>query len=671
MALSSASHPERDNQAMRILVVEDELKMASLLRRGLVEEGHAVDVARTGTTPSRWRAAAEYDAIVLDLMLPGVDGIEVCRRLREIGVWAPVLMLTARDAVEDRVAGLDAGADDYLPKPFSFAELLARLRALVRRGAPERPTCSRSATSASTPRPGRRGAATPRSGCRRRSSRSSRRSCAARAWCSRASSSSSTRGTTRTRAARTSSTSTSATCATRSTGRSAARRSRRSAASATASAGSGVSRLPIRIRLTLAFALAMAIVLAAVGAFVYVRLGDSLTEQLDESLEARAALAPLVRSGEPFGRRAATSSWPRSPPRAGASSCRLGRGRAGARGAASSAAARRRGVRRRARAPPPHAVRRTAARASSSSAPRSRSGGGARRAARRASRRRPLALVAASAAATARRRGAAPGRGDAPPRRRRSRATSRARASRSRGDDEIRRLGETLNEMLDRLEDGLERERRFTADASHELRTPLALLETELELALRRPRSPEELERALRSAARRSTGSRRSPRTCSCSRSSTAAGAPAARADRRARAARDVRGASRARGRRGRGRGRRDDGLAQRRPPPARAGAREPRRQRASARRGPVRLAASARRRRRAAVADDGAGFPRTSCRTRSSASAGPTTRAPAAPGLGLAIVAAVARPTAAPQRGQRPRRGRDDRAAAPGAAAP
>jgi two-component system, OmpR family, response regulator len=140
MCLSSASHPARKNQCMRILVVEDELKMASLLRRGLVEEGHAVDVARTGDDALALAPVAEYDAIVLDLMLPGVDGVEVCRRLREIGVWAPVLMLTARDAVEDRVAGLDAGADDYLPKPFSFAELLARLRALVRRGAPERPT---------------------------------------------------------------------------------------------------------------------------------------------------------------------------------------------------------------------------------------------------------------------------------------------------------------------------------------------------------------------------------------------------------------------------------------------------------------------------------------------------------------------------------------------------
>jgi two-component system OmpR family response regulator len=125
---------------MRILVVEDELKMASLLRRGLAEEGHAVDVARTGDDALWMAGAAEYDAIVLDLMLPGVDGIEVCRRVRESGVWAPVLMLTARDGVADRVAGLDAGADDYHAKPFSIAELLARLRALVRRGGVERPS---------------------------------------------------------------------------------------------------------------------------------------------------------------------------------------------------------------------------------------------------------------------------------------------------------------------------------------------------------------------------------------------------------------------------------------------------------------------------------------------------------------------------------------------------
>ena len=124
---------------MRVLVVEDEVKMAGLLRRGLEEEGHAADVASGGDDALWMSAAVEYDAIVLDVMLPGVDGFEVCRRLRERDVWTPVLMLTARDAVDDRIAGLDAGADDYLPKPFSFAELLARLRALARRRGVERP----------------------------------------------------------------------------------------------------------------------------------------------------------------------------------------------------------------------------------------------------------------------------------------------------------------------------------------------------------------------------------------------------------------------------------------------------------------------------------------------------------------------------------------------------
>jgi two-component system, OmpR family, response regulator len=124
---------------MRLLVVEDEVKMAGLLVRGLREDGHAVDVARTGDDALWMGQAVEYDAIVLDLMLPGLDGVSVCRAWRENGVWTPVLMLTARDGVEDRVAGLDAGADDYLRKPFSFAELNARLRALARRGVPERP----------------------------------------------------------------------------------------------------------------------------------------------------------------------------------------------------------------------------------------------------------------------------------------------------------------------------------------------------------------------------------------------------------------------------------------------------------------------------------------------------------------------------------------------------
>jgi len=125
---------------VRVLIAEDEAKLAALLRRGLAEEGHAADVAPTGEDALWMARAAPYDAIVLDLMLPGVDGVEVCRRLRADGVWSPVLMLTARDGVADRVRGLDAGADDYLVKPFAFAEVLARLRALARRGAVERPT---------------------------------------------------------------------------------------------------------------------------------------------------------------------------------------------------------------------------------------------------------------------------------------------------------------------------------------------------------------------------------------------------------------------------------------------------------------------------------------------------------------------------------------------------
>jgi two-component system OmpR family response regulator len=125
---------------VRALIVEDEPKLAALIQRGLVEEGYAADVAGTGEDALWMARASPYDAIVLDVMLPAADGFAVCRELRAAGVWAPVLMLTARDAVEDRIQGLDTGADDYLTKPFSFAELLARLRALVRRGPVERPT---------------------------------------------------------------------------------------------------------------------------------------------------------------------------------------------------------------------------------------------------------------------------------------------------------------------------------------------------------------------------------------------------------------------------------------------------------------------------------------------------------------------------------------------------
>jgi two-component system OmpR family response regulator len=125
---------------LRVLVVEDEVKLAALLRRGLRGEGMGVDVAYTGEEALLRALATSYDAIVLDLMLPGCDGFEVCRRLRAEEVWSPTLMLTALDDVESRVRGLDSGADDYLAKPFSFEELLARLRALLRRAAPPRPT---------------------------------------------------------------------------------------------------------------------------------------------------------------------------------------------------------------------------------------------------------------------------------------------------------------------------------------------------------------------------------------------------------------------------------------------------------------------------------------------------------------------------------------------------
>ncbi len=124
---------------MKILVVEDEVKMARAIRRGLEREGYAVDVAADGDQALFQATEYDYDAIVLDLMIPVRDGFEVCRELRARGRWAPVLILTAREAVEDRVRGLDAGADDYLVKPFAFDELLARLRSLLRRAPAERP----------------------------------------------------------------------------------------------------------------------------------------------------------------------------------------------------------------------------------------------------------------------------------------------------------------------------------------------------------------------------------------------------------------------------------------------------------------------------------------------------------------------------------------------------
>ncbi|MGI8623777.1 MAG: response regulator transcription factor, partial [Solirubrobacteraceae bacterium] len=125
---------------MRVLIVEDKVKMAGLLRRALQGEGLAADVAVRGEDALWMAGSTRYDAVVLDIMLPGIDGIETCRRLRADGVWTPVLMLTARGQLADRVAGLDGGADDYMAKPFELAELMARLRALVRREPIERPT---------------------------------------------------------------------------------------------------------------------------------------------------------------------------------------------------------------------------------------------------------------------------------------------------------------------------------------------------------------------------------------------------------------------------------------------------------------------------------------------------------------------------------------------------
>ena len=128
---------------MRVLVVEDDPKMAALIGRGLREDGVATDIAGCGEDALWMAGSTDYDALVLDVLLPGIDGFETCRRLRDDGVWTPVLLLTARDAVEDRIAGLDGGADDYLTKPFSFGELHARLRALVRRGRAPRPAVLR------------------------------------------------------------------------------------------------------------------------------------------------------------------------------------------------------------------------------------------------------------------------------------------------------------------------------------------------------------------------------------------------------------------------------------------------------------------------------------------------------------------------------------------------
>jgi len=162
---------------MRVLVVEDEAKMRDVLKRGLEAAGYAVEVAADGEEGLARVEAGDHDAIVLDIKLPGLDGFEVCRQLRSAEVWTPVLMLTALGDIDDRITGLDAGADDYLVKPFAFGELLSRVRALIRRGRPPRPTALRCGPLSLDPATRLVAWAMPRSTCRAASSPCSSSSC--------------------------------------------------------------------------------------------------------------------------------------------------------------------------------------------------------------------------------------------------------------------------------------------------------------------------------------------------------------------------------------------------------------------------------------------------------------------------------------------------------------
>src|SRR5436190_1033366 len=420
---------------MRVLVVEDQPKMAALVRRGLVEEGHAADIAGEGEEALWLAEAHSYDAIVLDVMLPGLSGFETCRRLRNSGVWTPVLMLTARDSVGDRIAGLDAGADDYLTKPFSLAELFARLRALIRRGSVDRPTDLVVGDLRLDP-------------------------ASRRVW-------------------------------------------------------RGAEEVP----LSLVFSLAMALVLAGAAMFAYVRVGNELARGLDQELRGRAQdLSALVRhggslratngrlveSGESFAQLVAADGRvvDATPVLRSASLltreqlARAGRGalfvnRPSVPGL--DEPARMLAVPVKGRVLIAGASRENRGETLSSLRDAFLIGG-------------PLALVLASLAGYAL-AGAALRPIEAMHRRAAEISTSslHERLPVANTRDEVLRLGETLNEMLARIEAGVGRERRFVADASHELRTPLALLTTELELALGRARSPDELRAALASTAE-STG---------------------------------------------------------------------------------------------------------------------------------------------------------------------
>jgi DNA-binding response OmpR family regulator/signal transduction histidine kinase len=490
---------------VRVLVVEDEPTVAGLLRRALVEEGYAVDVAGTGDAGYRYATAAAFDAIVLDVLLPGGSGFEVCARLRRGRVWTPVLMLTARDAVTDRVRGLDGGADDYLTKPFSLDELLARIRALTRRGAVPRPTVlcagdlcldpatrqvSRGPTAihltakefalleAFLRHPGtvltRRRAAAPLLGLRLRGRlQRGRRAHPLAPRQDRPTVPGDLRGD-----------------GTRRRVPVAPRRRPMK------------YRLPIRIRLTAVFAAVMTLALAGTGIGAVLDFGRSLDASLDARLTAQADRLTTpdgVAADDVVAQRIGTDGRVVATTRAGPVPLL---------DPAQVARARRHplrldrdhlpGVSGRARVLATAGDDDTVVVVATSLAGRDAALADIRTELAVAF---PLVLLVATAAAyllaTAALR---------PVERMRAQAaavtadTPGSRLPVPPGRDEITRLGTTLNDMLDRLHTALTRERDFVADASHELRTPLALLTTELELALRRPRSPTETEAALRNA---------------------------------------------------------------------------------------------------------------------------------------------------------------------------
>ncbi len=520
---------------MRILVVEDEPKLGRLLVRGLGEEGHPADLAATGEEALWMAAATPYDVIVLDVMLPGLDGFATCRELRARRIWTPVLMLTARDAIEDRIEGLDVGADDYLIKPFAFSELLARLRALARRVPAERPAELRVGDLRLDPASHRAWRADTELDLtakefvlfevfmRRAGETLSRVQLLDAAWDIAFESHSNVVDVyvrylrqKIDRPFRRHSLETVRGVGYRLVADEAAERARpRMRTPAAAPLGACVSRLPIRIRLTLPFALAMAVVLAGLGAFVYARVATTLLASTDQNLLAQANEATLrLQSGGPLLDRDAT----------GAASVAqvIGAGGVVVSSVPNGLPALLGGAAVRS-VLAGHALRETTTITGQAGrwrllATRAQAGklsevlvlGGSLRDRDESLEHlrhellfsSPLALLVATlagyllAGAALRPVEAMRKKAEAI-----SAATPGSRLPVPQGKDEVSRLAETLNEMLARLETAFEHERRFIAEASHELRTPLALLRTELDLALRKPRSRDDLEAALRSAA--------------------------------------------------------------------------------------------------------------------------------------------------------------------------